>query len=278
MRINRATARYSFVWTTSMLAILILVTCVIIVRAQAQMVENFAALSDGAASNHTANMPASGTITGKVSFAGPAPKLERAKSNMAACGTSESYDRLTIGKDHGVEYTLIYISNPPAGRANFPALVIDQKQCGYQPHLAIATRGSSVTFVNNDEVMHNVHGYYYIGSERSTAFNFGQPTKGQQTPQQLRKAGMVSVECDIHPWMNSWIWVTDNPYAAVTKADGTYSIQGLPPGTYTVVMWHEGWKLNGSPNGRPEFSGAIVKQQQVTVSESGTTNANFELN
>ncbi len=88
---------------------------------------------------------------------------------------------------------------------------------------------------------------------------------------------MTSVECDIHPWMNSWIWVSDNPYVAVTKADGSYSIGGLPAGTYNVIMWHEGWKLTGMPNGRPAFSGAVVKQQQVTVSADGTSTVDFEL-
>lgn len=226
---------------------------------------------------HSASTPpAGGSISGKVLFKGAAPKLERAKCNMEQCGATQSYDRLQIGKGGGVEYTLVYIANPPAGRANFPPLTMTQKGCRYEPHMAVATRGSSVTFVNGDDVLHNVHGYYYNGADRTTAFNFGQPTKGQQTPQQLRKAGMASVECDVHPWMNSWIWVSDNPWATVTKADGSYSLDNLPPGTYTVVLWHEGWKLTGQPGGRPAFSGPVVEQKQVTVS-AGATNLDFEL-
>ena len=227
--------------------------------------------------DHSTVKSGGGSISGKVHFEGAVPKLEHAKTNMDACGTSASYDRLIVGKGGGVEYTLIYISNPPAGRANFAPVTITQNGCRYTPHMAIATRGSSVTFANGDDVMHNVHGYSYTGADRSTAFNFGQPTKGERTPQQLRKAGMTSIECDIHPWMNAWIWVSDNPYAVVTKADGSYSIDGLPPGTYNVVLWHEGWKLTGMPNGRPAFSGPIVEQRQVTVSGDGTTTADFEL-
>ncbi len=229
--------------------------------------------------NHIA-APAGGSITGTVRFAGAAPKLEKAKCiSPEVCGKTHSYDRLITGKDGGVEYTLIYLANPPAGKANFPAPTVTQVNCGYTPHMAIATRGSSVTFVNQDPVLHNVHGYYYIGNDRSTAFNFAQPTKGQSSSQQLRKPGMVNVECDAgHTWMSSWIWVTDNPYAAVTNANGSYSIDGLPPGTYTVVMWHEGWKIvDTQPGGRPVFSGAVVEQKQITVPSSGSTSADFEL-
>ena len=224
--------------------------------------------------------PTGGSIIGTVKFSGAAPKLEKAKTiSPECCGKTHSYDRLTIGKSGGVEYTLIYLANPPAGKANFPAPTITQQNCGYSPHMAIASRGANVTFVNKDPVLHNVHGYYFIGNDRSTAFNFAQPTIDQSSSQQLRKPGMVNVECDAgHTWMNSWIWVTDNPYVAITKADGSFSIDGLPPGTYTVVMWHEGWKIvDTQPGGRPTFSGAVVEQKQITVPASGSANADFEL-
>jgi plastocyanin len=221
--------------------------------------------------------PSGGSISGTVHFSGAVPKLAHAKTTgFEMCGATHSYDRLIVGKNGGVEYTLIYVSNPPAGKANFPPVTITQQGCGYSPHMAIATRGSSVSFLNSDPGLHNVHGYFTSGSERSTLFNFAQPSQGMTSAQQLRKAGMVNVECDVHFWMSSWIWVTDNPYVAVTNADGSYSIPALPPGTYNLVMWHEGWKMNGDESGRPEFSGAIVEQRQVTVGDGGAT-ADFEL-
>ncbi len=222
--------------------------------------------------------PSGGSISGTVRFSGAAPKLPRADAAaFGMCGKTHSYDRLIVGKGEGVQYTLIYIANPPAGKANFSAPTIKQEGCGYSPHMAIATRGSSVNFVNNDPGLHNVHGYYTSGSDRTTLFNFAQVTQGQSSSQQLRKAGMVGIECDVHFWMSSWIWVTDNPYVAVTNADGSYSIPDLPPGTYNLVMWHEGWKMSGGDGGRPEFPGAVVEQRQVTVTEGGATTTDFEL-
>ena len=225
-----------------------------------------------------ASTPTGGFITGTVRFDGPAPKLPRANSEaFNYCGKTHSYDRLIVGKDQGVEYTLIYVANPPAGHANFPPLTISQKDCDYAPHMAIATRGSDVTFVNDDPGLHNVHGYYISGSDRETLFNFAQPTKDERTAQKLRKAGMVNIQCDVHAWMNGWIWVTDNPYVAITKGDGSYSIGNLPPGTYKLVMWHEGWKPEASNGGRPEFSGAVVEEKEVTVPTAGSATADFEL-
>ena len=225
-----------------------------------------------------ASTPAGGSITGTVRFAGPVPHQPVADAAaFGMCGKTHSYDRLILGRDKGVEYTLIYIANPPAGRANFPPVTITQQGCGYTPHMAIATRGSTVTFANDDPGLHNVHGYYVSGSERETLFNFAQPSKGMRSAQQLRKPGMVNVQCDVHAWMNAWIWVTDNPYVAVTKSDGSYSIDGLPPGTYKLIMWHEGWHPEASNGGRPQFSGPVVQTQEVTVPAAGSATADFEL-
>ncbi|SRR5581483_4139638 len=225
----------------------------------------------------SSTVPAGASISGRVTFTGSAPHLATAKTTgFEMCGSSHSYDHLIVGKNGGVEYTLLYISNPPAGKPNFPPLTIKQSGCGYTPHLAVATRGTSVTFENDDPGLHNVHGYYVSGSDRSTLFNFAQPSQGQKSQQALKKAGMVNVECDVHYWMSSWIWVTDNPYVAVTHADGSYSIDGLPPGTYNLVLWHEGWKPAGNEGGRPEFSGAVVEQRQVTVG-NGVATADFQL-
>ena len=50
---------------------------------------------------------------------------------------------------------------------------------------------------------------------------------------------MIPFKCDVHGWMNAWIGVLDHPFYAVTTANGTFSLKGLPPGTYTIEAWHE---------------------------------------
>jgi len=222
---------------------------------------------------------ATGGIKGKILFKGLRTKLPEAKCiSPEVCGATHSYDKLVVGKDGGVQYTLFYIQNPPAGTMTFPPPVVRQVRCAFTPHMIVASRGSNITFENDDAVLHNCHGYYFVGSERTTAFNVAQPLKGQQSVEKLRKPGMLNIECDAgHTWMSSWVWVTDNPYATVSDEHGEFSISGLPNGTYTLVMWHEGWNLKEVKDGRPVFSGPIREERQITVTAGNVAETNFEL-
>ena len=234
-------------------------------------------------------MPATGSISGVVKFAGTTPKNESftPMKHDDACMKSIPLDRLVVGKNQGVENTLIFIKNPPAGStANMKAPVITQKHCRYSPHILVAAKGSSLELINEDAVLHNCHGYNYAyneaGLDRSTAFNIAQPIQGQKSSQELRKQGMIEIQCDAgHVWMTSWVWVTQNPYATVTNANGEFSFDGVPPGTYTVVLWHEGWKIkNKGAKGvdvRPEFSEPIGEEQQITVTADNTASVNFDI-
>ena len=57
-----------------------------------------------------------------------------------------------------------------------------------------------------------------------------------------RQEVMIPVKCNVHPWMRSYIGVVGHPFFAVTGDDGTFTIKGLPPGTYTIEAWHEKFK------------------------------------
>ncbi len=78
--------------------------------------------------------------------------------------------------------------------------------------------------MNGDPTLHNVHGY--LG--QATAFNLAMPAKDSRLGRQLKKPGLVVVKCDVHAWMSAYVWVVDAP-AAVTGADGSFVIAGIPP-------------------------------------------------
>jgi plastocyanin len=220
-----------------------------------------------------------GAIHGKVNFKGALPKLDRATCiTPDICGATHSYDRLVVGKDRGVEYALVYLKNPPVGKASFPLPVIKQENCTFEPHMQLASRGLQITFENSDPVLHNCHGYSFVGTDKTTIFNVAQPLKGQKSQETLRKPGMVNIECDAgHTWMSAWVWVSDSPFAAVSEEHGSFTIANVPPGTYTLVMWHEGWKSSGMRDGRPVFSSPVLEERQITVLAGANTEANFEL-
>ena len=115
-------------------------------------------------------------------------------------------------------------------------VVVDQKGCFYDPIVFGAQVGQPVTFVNSDPVFHNVRS---VG-EKNPVFNEGMQNKGMRlTKVFTRPELMVHVHCDVHPWMNAYIGIVNNPYFAVTGNAGGYSLKNIPPGTYTLTAWHE---------------------------------------
>ena len=98
------------------------------------------------------------------------------------------------------------------------------------PQVQVIPAGPLVV-VNGDPVLHNTHGHY----GKRTAFNMALPNEGQRIPTELKRAGTVCIDCDAHGWMEGWIYVVDNPYYAVTGADGKFTITDVPPGNYKLV-------------------------------------------
>jgi plastocyanin len=219
-----------------------------------------------------------GAITGSVKFAGapPAQKPFAVPSAFPACGKERPLDRLVVGKDNGVANAVIYIEalKKKSAAATAPTIVADQKDCHYDPHVIVVTDGDAFTVQNSDATFHNVHGYF--DADHSTAFNLAQPTKGLKMVQRVKKPGMYFLRCDIHPWMNAYVFVAGDGYATVSDADGRFTLSNVPPGTYKLVMWHEGWTSKVAA-GRPTFSDAVQQTQQIIVTADKSTTADFTL-
>jgi plastocyanin len=126
----------------------------------------------------------------------------------------------------------------PDGDYPIPAdpVVVDQRGCEFVPRVIGVRAGQPIAFRNGDETLHNVHA---VGSG-SNRFNFGMPLTGMEVKRQLTEPQvMVTIACDVHPWMRAYAGVVRHPFFAVTGADGTYAIHGLPAGTYVVEAWQE---------------------------------------
>ena len=184
-----------------------------------------------------------GSVTGIISFTGTAPARDVIK--MAAdprCmpeGGSASTEAVLVDTTGGLQNVFVYVKDG-LGALRFsvpsePAL-LDQKGCQYTPHVVGTQVGQPLVVINSDPTLHNVHAIPAANQE----FNTGQPIQGMKhTHTFSTKEVMVPFKCDVHGWMRAYVGVLDHPFFAVTSADGTFSLKGLPPGTYTVEAWHE---------------------------------------
>jgi plastocyanin len=191
-----------------------------------------------------------GSIEGTVHLAGKVP--ERIEIDMAqdpACNISSDSKNLTEGivarpdKARGALLANVYVyvkdglGNKVYAAPATPA-VLDQKGCRYVPHVLAAMVGQPVEFRNSDPTMHNVHMQPTVGGNQQ--FDVSQPPNGGTVRHSFaRPERMTPVRCNNHPWMQAFLNIASNPFFAVTDADGHFMIQGLPPGTYTVVADQE---------------------------------------
>lgn len=102
------------------------------------------------------------------------------------------------------------------------------------PHVLPVLQGTTVEFPNEDEVFHNV--FSLSGTQR---FDLPKYPAGSSKSFTFPRAGVVNVFCHIHPDMNAVILVRDNPFFVSPDTSGTFSLEGIPAGDYTLVAWHE---------------------------------------
>jgi hypothetical protein len=175
-----------------------------------------------------------GSIKGKVTYNGMVQKVMVVPTkDKEVCGEPREEPDVAVGPDKGVGHAVAYLKGVQSGKAwpsgEKPA--IDNKACRFEPPMQVVKPGP-VTVVNSDPVLHNTHAFY----GRRTAFNLALPNKDQRIETELPRPGMVRVECDAHGWMLGWVYVAENPYYAVTAQDGTFTIDQVPPGQYTLTV------------------------------------------
>jgi len=206
-----------------------------------------------------------GSISGKVTFSGkdPAPRIYNITKDNEVCGTgNREVDFVKVSKG-GLSDVVVYLSKVKAGKAfTGGAGKLNQKGCEFTPFLQVMINKKNLDVLNSDPVMHNVHTYELMGRAKRTVINISQPNQGSNISKKikLRRGDAMKIECDAHDFMHGFVFVARNPYYAVVKKDGSFTIDNVPPGKYTINAWH----------------GTLGKQKaKVTVGASGKVSVNF---
>ena len=207
-----------------------------------------------------------GKVAGKVSFKGavPAPRSIQITKDNSVCGSGTREVVEVNAKGGNLAGAVVYVAKIDKGKAwgDLDHPVLDQKGCKFATEVLLVRKEADLTVRNSDPVLHNIHTYEIIGTVRRTMFNVGQPDKGDiKQPIKVRRANAIKIECDAHDFMHAWSFAADNPYAVVSKEDGSFTLDNLPAGDYEIKAWH------------PVLGERSAK---VSVSAGGSANAAFE--
>jgi hypothetical protein len=219
-----------------------------------------------------------GTLTGVVRFAGTPPKLAplAVNKNREICGEEKASEALVVSGDGGVRGSVVLIEGVERGKKPTAEVLLDNHRCLFVAHVTALAAGEKARVKNSDGILHNTHGF--MG--KPTVFNLALPNKDQMVDitRRLNKPGVIRVLCDAHPHMFAWMVVHDSPYVAVTDDRGAFKIDSIPPGTYKVTMWHEGFRAKGADkDGRPLYEDPITVSKNITIAPKSAATVQFEL-
>ncbi len=223
------------------------------------------------AESTTAGAPAAAqaggaTVSGSVKFTGTKPTPKKIQMSADAycktqhAGGTTDGEEVVVNTNGTLMNVYVYVKSG-LGDKTFPVpstpASLDQHGCVYRPHVIAVQSGQEIAIKNSDGVLHNINARPKINK----GFNFGQPVQNMESKKSFDKPEvMIPIKCDVHPWMGGYVGVQNHPFAKVTGEDGSFSLSGLPAGTYEVEAWHEKY-------------GTSV--QSVTVGETETKAISF---
>jgi plastocyanin len=175
------------------------------------------------------------------------------------CGAGVTDERLVTGPEGRLAGAVVHLQGVAAGKpVPHDTVRLDNRKCAFVPHVVAASVGQTLEMRNDDPFLHDAHAIL----RRETLFNLAIP-KGRTVRHVLARPGIVHVNCNVrHTWMHAHLFVSEDPYHAVTGNDGRFALDDVPPGTHTVTVWHE---LLGSD------------ERRVTVGPGETVTVDFEL-
>ncbi len=221
-----------------------------------------------------------GSIKGTVKYVGamPTATMIETQKDQDVCGASHP-NRALPTLTNGLGGCVVYLEKVKEGKAFSGArYTLDQHHCEFLPHIQALPIGASLIVSNSDGVIHN----YHITKGSENIMNEAQPVGGPAHEVKITTAGLLSIGCDVHPWMKGFLFVAENPYYAVTDSTGGFEITDIPEGDYEVLLWRDHWNVDAIKNAEGRITsykwGAdFSKKQPVSVTKGKPTVVNFEL-
>lgn len=197
-----------------------------------------------------------GSITGTITTAAKGPAPIRVTIDQRVCGDNLPDEAIVVDAQGHLANAVVILTG--VKRTGPTEALVSNEKCRFAPRVQIVRPRGAVRTTSKDAILHTTQAQQDGGRP---IFNVALPVPGINVTKPVGPAGIIRLSCNTHPWMRGWLIVTDDA-AAVSGADGRFTLTGVPPGTYEARVWHE--TLKGTP-------------QKITVVAGKLTHINFQL-
>ena len=197
-----------------------------------------------------------GSITGTITTSAKGAAPVRVTIDQKVCGNELPDEAIVVDAQGQLANAVVILTG--VKRAATGESVVMNERCRFGPRVQLARPNANVRTTSKDPVLHTTQAQTENGR---TIFNVALPVPGINISKPIGAAGTVRLNCNTHPWMRGWVIVTDDA-AAISGADGKFTLDNIPPGTYELRVWHE--SLKGAP-------------QKITVVAGKPAEVNFQL-
>ncbi|HVO33412.1 MAG TPA: carboxypeptidase-like regulatory domain-containing protein [Elusimicrobiota bacterium] len=215
-----------------------------------------------------------GSIHGVVKFPGETPPPAMvANRDDRACPRGIGENHLLVNQTTlGLQNALVVLEPSPLPPSTLGRAQLTVRQCTIEPRIQWVAPDSGLFMRSDGPAAHHLHAY----RDAQSVFEIDLPADGTEVRRPLVDPGLYKINCDRHLWERAWIYVTDNRTAALSDGNGEFMFRSIPPGRYTVRVWHEGWietdpAADGRIERRPEG-----ETKSVRVRADQTTEVRFD--
>jgi plastocyanin len=177
-----------------------------------------------------------GTIRGTVSLRGEPPIMREIPNQPCHRGATPILEETVVADEQGrLANVVVYLREGPSSATVSGPVELDQENCRYVPHVVALRTGQVLRVKTSDPAVHNVHATSTANPPRNVSMQPGE----KPIDMTFAHPEQFTVRCDIHPWMNARVHVFEHHYFAVSSADGSFVLNDVPAGEYTLVFRHE---------------------------------------